>query len=73
MYGSALYINTEDRVQIIIDNSTFIENNASSEGGAIYCEFYSFSGINGDLNITNSFFIDNLAAMNGGGIIVKYK
>lgn len=55
--GSAIYLPYDGNIKwnMNITNSTFINNNASDEGSAIYT--YSY----GDLNIINSSFINNYA------------
>jgi len=61
-YGAAVYTSSE---YVSIDNCTFINNTASSSGGAIYSYAYNNMG-----SIINSRFINNSAT--GAGVIYNY-
>lgn len=60
--GGVIYSTSE--INITLVNCTFLNNFASSSGGAIYLE-------NGNLTITNSFFNGNGANVAGGAIYIK--
>ncbi|MCP4423239.1 MAG: hypothetical protein GY803_01975, partial [Chloroflexi bacterium] len=61
--GGAVYVH--DIVQI--NTTTFIQNNANFEGGALYQELTNVASV--EHFITNSAFIKNGAGMNGGAIV----
>ena len=52
-----------------VTNSTFINNNANGDGGAISLGVYN----NSLFNISNCVFIDNAATNNGGGIFADIR
>ena len=60
--GGAIFANKE----VIIDNSTFLENHATTSGGAIYSESVS-------LRNTPSYFLNNIAYRGKGGAIYTDK
>ena len=62
-YGGAIYA---PAANLIVDNSIFASNRASSYAGAIY-----HSGTNYPLSITNSLFVDNKSKNNYGGAIYE--
>ena len=60
--GGVIYSNSDINIKLI--NCTFLNNFASSSGGAVYLE-------NGNLNITDSVFNGNGANVAGGAIYIK--
>ena len=66
--GGGLYFSssTNAQVDILISNSTFQENRAITNGGAIQC-----SGYISHLLVQQSLFIENIATASGGGVSIE--
>jgi CSLREA domain-containing protein len=70
--GGAIYIDTPQDLNAVVDHSSFIENTAGTMGGAAYIESSGSTGAEPVLQFQNSTLTANVAGEGGGAVAFDF-